>query len=170
MLSEEWEDRYYSFDHAWDPTSDQRMASMRNGSGDEWFLLFQPGGGFLKAFWHEHPHDDVAKIYDGLPSPLQPQLQEPAFSMAYVTVGGWHDGATRTLRGNAAPLQEQLAILSGDPERYRAYAAEYFAVELPVDAIAHALAGKPLDAVAVHRITTDRTLADLKDDLGQIAY
>ena len=34
ILSPEWEDRYYSFNSRWD--SNEMMASMRNGSGDEW--------------------------------------------------------------------------------------------------------------------------------------
>jgi hypothetical protein len=102
---------------------------------------------------------------------LLPQLKEPAFSIEYVTFGGWHDGTTWTLGGNATgPMQEQLEILSGDPEKYRAYAASYFEVDLSVDAIAHVLAGKKLDAKLVKRLTTERTLADLKDDLAEIAY
>jgi hypothetical protein len=66
-------------------------------------------------------------------------------------------------------LQEELDILSGDPEKYRAYAAGYFEVDVPLDAIAHVLAGKKLDAKLVKRISSDRTLADLKDDLAEIA-
>jgi hypothetical protein len=61
--------------------------------------------------------------------------------------------------------RSELEILS----EYRAYAADYFEVDLPVDAIAHVLAGKKLDAKLVKRITADRTLADLKDDLAEIA-
>ena len=67
-------------------------------------------------------------------------------------------------------MREQLEILTGDPAKYRAYAASYFEVDLPLDAIAHVLAGKRLDAKLVKRITTDRTLANLKDDLAEIAY
>jgi hypothetical protein len=171
MLMEEWQDRYYSFNHAWNAKSEQRMASMRNGEGDEWFMVFEPSGVFFKAFWHEYPHEDVAKIYKGLPTKLLPQLKEPAFSMEHVTFGGWHDGTTWTLRGNAiAPIQGELEILTGDPEKYREYAADYFGVDLPADAIAHVLAGKKLDAKLVKRITSERTLADLKADLAEIDY
>jgi hypothetical protein len=169
-MSEDWESRYYAFDHAWNAKSKRRMASMRNGSGDEWFIVFEPGGVFLKAFWHEYPHESVVKIYKGLPTKLLPQLEEGAFSMEDVTFGGWHDGASWTLRGNAAPMREELEILSGDAEKYRGYAADYFEVDLPVGAIAHVLAGKKLDTKLVKRITTERTLTDLKDDLAEIAY
>lgn len=172
MLCEEWQDRYYSFNHAWNTASQQRMASMRNGHGDEWFMVFEPGGAFLKAFWHEyHPYEDVTKLYEGLPAQLQAQLTEPAFAMENVTFGGWRDGTTWTLRGNATgPMQEQLEILSGAPEKYRAYAADYFEVDVPLDAIAHVLAGKDLDDELLKRIGSTRALAELKDALAEIAY
>ena len=170
MMSEDWEDRYYSFDQAWNAKSKQRMASMRNGQGDEWFIVFGPHGVFVKAFWHEYPHQNVAKIYQGLPTPLRPQLKEPAFSMRHVTFGGWHDGTSWTLRGNAVPMADDLAILSGDPKKYVAYAADYFEATLPVAAVAHVLSGKRLDAKLVKRISTERTLAELKADLAVIAY
>jgi len=32
IVCDDWEMRYYSFQQAWDATSGQRMASMRNGS------------------------------------------------------------------------------------------------------------------------------------------
>lgn len=169
MLSKDWEFRYYSFDRAWNEQASQRMASMRNGSGDEWFMVFQPAGVFVKAFWHEYPHEDVASIYADLPAELRPHLKEPAFSMNEVTFGGWHDGAW-TLHGNATPMADDLAILSGAPEMYRAYATDYFETDVPLDAIAHVLAGAPLDATVVRRITSLRTLADLADDLAGIGY
>jgi hypothetical protein len=172
MLMEEWQDRYYSFNHAWSTASQQRMASMRNGCGDEWFMVFELGGVFLKAFWHDEiDYEDAAKLYEGLPAQLQPQLTEPAFAMENVTFGGWHDGTTWTLRGNATgPMQEQLEILSGAPEKYRAYAADYFEVDVPLDTIAHVLAGKQLDDELLKRIGSTRTLTELKDDLAEIAY
>jgi hypothetical protein len=67
-------------------------------------------------------------------------------------------------------VADELAILIGDPEKYSAYASDYFEATVPVDAIAHVLAGTKLDAKLVKRITTDRTLSDLKNDLAQIAY
>lgn len=150
MLSEEWQDRYYSFDRTWSTKANQRMASMRNGHGDDWFMVFEPAGVFLKALWHEYPLESAAEIFDGLPTGLRPQLNEPAFSMERVTFGGWHDGKRWTLRGNAIPMTDDLAILTGDPETYRAYAASYFEVDPPVDAIAHVLAGKKLDPSQRH--------------------
>lgn len=169
LMSEDWESRYYSFNAAWSPG--ERMASMRNGSGDDWFIVFSAAGVFVKSFWHEHKRGDVAAIYAGLPAKLSPLLTEPSFSMEYVTWGGWHDGKTWTLRGDAKPMKEELVMLQGAAETYANYAAEYFEVEdLPLDAVAHVLAGKKLDPKLLARLGTERTLADLKPELAEIGY
>src|SRR5262249_26355077 len=95
---------------------------------------------------------------------------QPAFAMDWLTFGGWHDGATWTLRGSAEPMAGELAILSGDPDAYRAYAASYFEKRIPRDAIVHVLAGRKLDAQWVARITMERTVEDVKPDLDEIGY
>lgn len=42
IMSPEWEYRYYSFNSKWG--EGEMMASMRNGSGDEYFILFDSHG------------------------------------------------------------------------------------------------------------------------------
>ncbi len=39
IMSPEWEYRYFSFNANWDASLGERMASMRNGSGDEYFAI-----------------------------------------------------------------------------------------------------------------------------------
>lgn len=95
MLCEEWQDRYYSFDHAWAPKLGQRMASMRNGHGDDWFMVFEAGGVFMKAFWHEYPHADVATIYEGLPTSLKAQLAATPSGVRSGDIRGAAVGVTR---------------------------------------------------------------------------
>ncbi|HEY1812528.1 MAG TPA: hypothetical protein VGG74_09295 [Kofleriaceae bacterium] len=167
ILSPEWESRYFSFDATWAPS--QRMASMRNGSGDDRIICFTPDGIFFKAFWHEYPHEDPDAIFAGLPSTLASQRAEPAFEPSLVTFGGWHDGSRWTLRGNSEPVADDLAILGGDPERYRSYAAAYFGLTVTLDAIAHVLAGAPVDAAIVRRIHPERTLDDIAGELTAYA-
>ncbi len=171
ILSEDWESRYYSFDACWDKKAKHRMASMRNGSGDDWFIVFTPTGTFVKSFWHEYKRASADAIYAGLPKALAKQRKENAFMLDDgVTFGGFHDGTSWTLRGNAKPLAEELAILSGDPAAYRSYVAAYFEQKIPLAVVEHVLAGKKLDAKLVARITKEQTLADLKSELADIGY
>lgn len=51
IMSPEWEYRYYSFNSKW--AKGEQMGSMRNGSGDELFVLFNHAGCFIKGFAHE---------------------------------------------------------------------------------------------------------------------
>jgi hypothetical protein len=171
ILSEEWEFRYYSFNAAWDSERGERMASMRNGVGDEWFILFTFEHVFVKAYWHEYMRHDPAEIYDGLPRALEPQRTEPAFSMDDVTFGGWHErGSGWVLRGSTEPLPQELTTLTGEAEAYRSHAASYFEADVPLEAIEHVLAGRPLDAAIVSRVGAGRTLGSLKNDLREIGY
>ena len=171
IVCEEWEWRHFSFNAAWDADRGERMASMRTGEGDAWFIVFDATHAFLKAYWREQPRSDPAEIYDGLPATLEPQRREPAFSMDDVTFGGWYapDGGW-TLRGPLEPFQEELAILTGAAEVYRAYAKSYFEFDIPLDAITHVLAGMPLDASLVSRIAPGRSLESLRADLDEIGY
>ena len=170
MMSEDWESRYYSFNKAWNKKAKERMASMRNGSGDDWFILFSSAGVFVKSFWHEYPREDADAIYAGIPKGLAKQRKENAFLADEVTFGGYHDGKTWTLRGNAKPMTEELEMLTGDPAAYAAFVKEYYEAKVPKAAIAKVLAGTKLDAKLVASISTERTLAELKTDLAEIGY
>lgn len=169
IVCEEWEFRYYSFRANWNPEK-ERVAFMRNGSGDDWYLLFSSGLAFLKSFWHEHRRESAARVFADLPAALAPQLKEPAFQVELVTFGGFHDGESWTLRGDAAPMREELERLSGDPRAYREFAAEYFERDLPLESIEHVLAGAPLDASVLKALGSERSLLELEGDLAEICY
>ena len=51
ILSPEWEYRYYSFNASWGPA--QELASMRNGTGDDYAIVFSPAGAWIRVFDHE---------------------------------------------------------------------------------------------------------------------
>jgi hypothetical protein len=88
-LCPEWEYRYYSFDRHWG--QGEEMASMRNGCGDDWFLLLDAAGAALKGYAHELaddaelPHNIQAQV----PANFASFLQEPAFSMECATFCYW---------------------------------------------------------------------------------
>lgn len=174
VRSEEWEDRYFSFNAAWSDT--ERMASMRNGEGDEWFIVFtgtEESGihVFLKGFFHEKPRADPSEVYRGCPEVLKGQLHEAAFSMEDVTFGGFFaPDRGWTLRGDDEASAEARAFLSGDPETYRAFAADYFEVDLPLEPIARVLHGAPLDATLLRALAADRALEELEEDRVEIGY
>jgi len=95
ILSPDWEFRYYSFNSKWN--AGEMMASMRNGSGDDYFILFNSSGAIIKGFAHESPMspfvNEPIKVWRGVlenvPSEFQDFLSEPAFSIEATTFCIW---------------------------------------------------------------------------------
>ena len=65
ILSPSWEYRYYSYNKDW--AKDEECCQMRNGSGDEFFILFGKTGTVINGFAHESSIQDKAQITAGLP-------------------------------------------------------------------------------------------------------
>jgi len=91
IICPEWESRYYSYNSEWG--EGEEMASMRNGCGDEWFLLFDRHGAALKGLAHEYPlagdASFAARIQEAVPPCFSSFLREPAFDMARASFCLW---------------------------------------------------------------------------------
>jgi hypothetical protein len=102
ILSPDWESRYYSFNRKW--TTGAMCASMRNGSGDDFFIHFSAVGAAIKGFAHEYtmsPWSRVSRSYhdgepghwpgimDEVPAQFREALEEPAFMWEATTFCVW---------------------------------------------------------------------------------
>jgi hypothetical protein len=91
IMSPDWEYRYYSFDSKWG--INEMMASMRNGQGDDFFILFNNSGAIIKGFDHESPMSPYAHkpkrvwpgVLDDVPDVFRSFLDEPAFTIEDTT-------------------------------------------------------------------------------------
>nr|BEK64063.1 hypothetical protein KPHV_12900 [Kitasatospora purpeofusca] len=179
ILSPVWGDRYYSFDSAWG--DGQQMASMRNGEGDDWFMVFSEAGVYARGLDHTAPNA-APRLLPEVPGAFRAQTVEPAFGaedgVPLATVCLWHGagGDDGWQAPSAAPTGgvELFALLAAaDPaEAYLAWAEEYYEPEhLPEPAaIAHVLALRPLTAAVVAAVAPDADLDDLAEDIAEIGY
>jgi len=53
IICREWEFRYYSYQKNWDKELGEECMEMRNGSGDQFFILFTKFGAVINGFAHE---------------------------------------------------------------------------------------------------------------------
>jgi hypothetical protein len=53
VICREWQYRYYSYDRAWNLAKNEACFHMRNGSGDEFKILFSPHGAVINGLDHE---------------------------------------------------------------------------------------------------------------------
>ncbi len=158
------------------------MASMRDGSGDEWFLLFSPAGAAMKGFSHE---SRIASgptwpgVLSDVPAVFGSFLSEPAFSMEDTTFCIWRTPSdSHWQRGSIAfpsgpdpdGSADLLFILDGEPKTYKHWAEEYNEVDVSLAAVAHVYQHLPLTAEIVTELNNDITLSDLAADITEIGY
>ncbi|MFF7588550.1 hypothetical protein ACFZCK_13795 [Kitasatospora purpeofusca] len=183
ILGPVWGDRYYSFDSAWG--DGQQMASMRDGEGDDWFMVFSDAGVYARGLDHTAPNA-APQLLPEVPSAFRAHVEEPAFGeeggVPLATVCFWHGSGAdgRADEGWQAPSAaptggvELFALLAAaDPARaYLEWAEEYYEPEHAPDpaAVAHVLALRPLTAAVVAAIDPDVDLDDLAEDIAGIGY
>jgi hypothetical protein len=181
ILSPEWESRYYSFDARWGPG--ELMASMRNGQGDHWFALFTGAGVVVIGLDHEAPMfragDPWPGVIDAVPLDLTTAVNEPAFEARNCTFCIWRQTAGATWErgpvhfpdgGDPDGSAQLLAILDGRPETYRAFAADYYEVDLPVAAVAAVYGHQPLTPALIAQLNAEASIDLLREDVVEIGY
>ena len=182
IIEPEWDMRYYSFNSAW--STNEQLASMRNGSGDHWFLLFCNAGAALHALAHEADIFTYNKPYLGifcnLPSEFQKNfLNEPAFDTKNSTFScwrrttdaQWHRGnADLPDSTNADGSIELLSILVGSPEEYVQYVIEYYERDIDLVDVKAIYNHAPLTESLIERINPHTSFELLQKDILEIGY
>jgi hypothetical protein len=178
ILCPEWEYRYFSFNAEWDTSLGERMASMRNGSGDEYFLLFTSKGAIMKGFDHESPMSAWSNessavwpgVLDHVPADFASFVTEPAFSMADTTFCIWRTFSDTEWRRGPVDFPDGadpdgsaglLWALDGNPESYCRFARDYFEMDPDLRAVAEIFGHSPLNADLVRRLNPARDYADV---------
>jgi hypothetical protein len=185
ILSPDWQYRYYSFNDYW--SADEAMASMRNGSGDDYFALFSAAGGILKGFAHEalmSPYGFVPPkvwpgVLDTVPSAFAAFLTELAFSRQDTTFciwrtyqdASWQRGDIRFGEG-ADPdgSAKLLSLLDGNPQTYQEWAEDYYEQTINLDAVTHIYKHHALTPEVVATLNPDCDFQVLAADIKEIGY
>lgn len=173
ILNPEWDDRYYSFNAQW--AEGEEMASMRNGSGDDWFIVFSGVGVYGRGFDHEAPA--APQVFDTVPAVFGSLVTEPAFAgydgTPAATVCFWREptdagwGVSPT-----GPAGHELfdVLVEGTPEAFQAWAEDYLETDISLSAIEHVYALRPLSSAVVAELNPDVELGDLEKDIAEIGY
>lgn len=189
IMSPEWETRYFSFDPSWG--EDQEMASMRNGSGDDYAVVFAPAGAYVRGFDHESPLSPWARpslevvrgLTEGVPAALREHVTEPAFTLndvPSITVCGWREASAQAwtfgepldpgLRGEDGGASWLFAELDGRPETYQAFAEAYYEVTVPLPAVAALFERRPLTPALVAELNPEADFDDVVAEVTALGY
>lgn len=185
ILSPEWDYRFYSFNSKW--AENEMMASMRNGAGDGYFLVFNSVSAIIKGFDHESPMSPYAStprnVWPGVLSDVPPEfesfLKEPAFLMNDTTFclwrkhgdAAWQQGRINYPEGQDPDgTEELLFILDGNPSTYQEFAEEYYGSEIDLAAVEHVYKHRELTDEIIALLNPDISIEDLHEDLNEIGY
>lgn len=191
ILSPDWESRYYSFNAGW--ADGEEIASMRNGSGDEYSIVFSAAGVYVRGFAHEAPMSPYGNdgepwpgVIDEVPEVFRHCVEEPAFTdedaVPVVTACLWREPADDRWRHGAidfppaGPSDPDGAaglfalLVDRAPEAYRRFAEDYYEVPVDLAAVREVYAGRTLSQALVSVLNPEVALADLADDIAEIGY
>ena len=160
---------------------------MRDGTGNEYFILFSAAGAILKGFDHESamtPYGNVDRkiwpgVLDGVPEEFATFLKEPAFDLEATTFciwrrtadACWHCGSIVFPDGDDPDGSEGLLwMLDGKPAAYAQFAKEYFEVELPIDGIEDVYRHKAMTAGLVASLNSKKSLEEALEEANEIGY
>ncbi|MFE7012119.1 hypothetical protein ACFVAQ_16670 [Streptomyces sp. NPDC057651] len=190
ILSPEWEDRYYSFSDRWSET--ESLASMRNGSGDEFSIVFSPAGAYVRGFAHESPMSPYTEdgpwpgVLDEVPDVFRPCVEEPAFcdedGMPVVTACMWRETDHAPWKAGTIDYPDEQPhdpdgagylfqlLVDRSPEAFQRWAEDYYELPVALEAVSHVFASRPLSDSVVNALNPEVTVADLAKDLAEIGY
>ncbi|MEU7004847.1 hypothetical protein [Nonomuraea sp. NPDC046570] len=189
ILSPEWSSRYHSYDAGWGPG--EEMASMRDGSGDEYSIVFSAAGAYVRGFAHEaemSPYGNDGPwsgVLDSVPEVFRPCVREPAFcdedGMPVVTACLWRATGDDRWRVGEIDYPDGVSdpdgaaylfarLVDPSPEAFRRFAEDYYEVPVDLDAVRDVYALRPLTQTVVTALNADLSLEDLADDLAAARY
>jgi hypothetical protein len=158
------------------------MASMRNGQGDEWFLLFGEAGAALKGFAHESPvpsADFAKEVQNSVPGEFGSFLQEPAFSMESATFCYWRRAqdnlwslvSLKTAEHSNADdgSTDLLSLLVASSSAYEDFSNDYFERKISREVINAIYEHAPLTAMIVAYLNPEiemKVVAEMAKEIG----
>lgn len=185
ILSPDRENRLYFFDSHW--SHSEQMASMRNGVGEEWWMVFHKDGwAVLKGLDHNCPAWTIHReklslaLQRSLPAEFAEVAMEPVFHWNETSFAYFHVvGARRWLRANDFTIFKKeeagdtglLAHLIGEPADYADFASQYYESEVKEHLVAQIFAHRPITAEIVAALNPSTTLDEIAKELyHQIGY
>ena len=182
ILSPGWEDRYFSFNASWG--EGEEMGSMRNGSGDDWFLLLGAFGAAIKGLAHETPLAGdkafAAAVQSQVPKTFSSFLKEPAFAMDWLSYCYWRSpedphwqkvvSSNSAVDGESDGSEEFLALLVEPATSYVEFAQWYYEIEVPLASVKRIYRVEQLTEALVGSLNPELAFVEAQAFAAEIGY
>lgn len=160
---------------------------MRDGCGNDYFILFNSAGVIIKGFDHEsimspyasNPKKVWAGVLDNVPAEFSEFLSEPGFMIEDTTFCVWRRYADDSWQigevdypnnENPDSLEDLLFALDGNPMTYKNFAKEYYEMEIPLSSVERIYQHQPLTEELIKTLNENISIEDLREDIEEISY
>jgi hypothetical protein len=169
IIMPDWEYRYFSFNSNWDGNRGEMMASMRDGSGREYFINFADAGVAGKVFFEESLAD-VSSSLGLVPDCFSGFKNEAAFSLANATFFFWRECSRAVWVASPENLKAYplLGFLVNGVAGYHRWAEDYYERSIDSDVLKDVFTSLAVTADQLAVLNPDVTLEDLEEDLQEI--
>lgn len=169
IIMPDWEYRYFSFNNNWDGKSKEAMASMRDGSGGEYFFHFTDDGVVGKVLDNTELSDTLSALKK-LPNCFDSFKSEEAFNNASATFFCWctySENDWSAFPKGLAKYPLMNFIVSGS-SAYQSWAEEYYETTLNGDVLESVFTSLKVTPDQLFVLNSEITLDDLFDDIQEI--
>ena len=142
IVEQEWEYRYYSFNSEW--SEHEEMASLRDGCGGEWFVLFDGDNvAFKCTSLVDGLVDDFVELKASVPKHFSSFIEEPAFSMDHGScIWYLEDNSWVRLGNSLTDLPDPEKIIAMTASDYCQYVEGNFELRVEKTLVESVLEGK----------------------------
>ena len=169
ILMPEWEYRYFSFNSNWDGNGKEMMASMRDGSGGEYFIHFSNAGAVGKVFQDvevEKPDEILSRI----PRVFGSFKKESAFNLEQITFCFWFEKNSKCWISVPEDIQQPMLLnfIIGNYSYYHEWAESYYEKSIDKKLLQKIFRTLNFDNDDIASLNPDITIDDLAEDFVDI--
>ena len=134
ILMPVWDYRFFSYNSKWG--DNEEMASMRNGAGSEYYIVFNKDGAIGKVFKQGIRVHNISNLQNCIPESFSFFIREEAFNNADVSFYFWsfivnpNEWMSTSICEN-----DMLDFLIYDSDTYHKWAENYYERDISIDSI-----------------------------------
>ncbi|WP_040069055.1 hypothetical protein [Pseudomonas batumici] len=169
IIMPEWEYRYFSFNCNWDGAGKEMMASMRDGSGAEYFMHFTDEGVAGKVLYGSSL-SNAPECLGAMPEVFQRFKVEPAFSTDNASLFFWRGVKQASWCASPGGLEEYplLGFLVGGIAAYKKLAEDYYEKNIDEVVLEKVFTTLSVTADQLMILNPNIEAGDLVDDVQEI--
>lgn len=169
ILEPEWEYRNFSYNKNWDVVNNEMMASMKDGTGCEYFIHISEIGVAGKVFDKEINIDSLSNLRF-VPETFTSFKKEPAFSLQFATYFFWRGIKDSEWKSSPNNLENYsfLGFITGGIDNYLTWAESYYEREVDKQTVQNIYSSLTITQEQISILNPKLTMEDLKKDLSEI--